>query len=439
MNRLLTRPETKRFEPFALDYPKPITLSCGIPVHIIGNGEDDVNRCSVYVRGGMMDERLLHQAQTTALHVGEAATSLPSAELAFLLDYCGAWKASQAHDDWSELTLFSLNDNFDRTFAAIAECLKTPSLDAADLELLKRRQAASLATLRKRVRYLASLEVKRLYYGHDHPLAADVTPDDVMRLTPDDTRRFHEQFYRPSHARVVLAGNITSREVDIVDRCLSSWTGPASVIPMLPWHTSPAVAPQVSVVDVKGTVQAAIAIAIKAIVRFHPDYLKLRVAVMALGGYFGSRLMTNIREEKGYTYGIHAAVVGREFDGHISISTECDPAYAWAVVREVRNEMNRMKQEPLPQEELDMVKQHMLSDLAKTLDTPFSQADYVVSTILYGVYPEYFNKQVEEVINITPADVQLMAQRYFHPDEAYMAIAGDESKMGRREEAPDKP
>ena len=139
--------------------------------------------------------------------------------------------------------------------------------------------------------------------------------------------------------------------------------------------------------------------------------------------------MKNIREDKGYTYGISAILAGREHFSYIGITSECEIMYAYSLIDEVKREMRRLCDEPVAQSELDIVKQYMLSDLAKTLDTPFNVAGYVASAITFGVYPEYFNEQVKAIINVTPADIQLMAQRYLDEGQMLIAIAAPQQVL----------
>ena len=185
------------------------------------------------------------------------------------------------------------------------------------------------------------------------------------------------------------------------------------------------------VVDKPDAVQSAIAIAIPAVPRRHPHYFKLRVLITLLGGYFGSRLMTNIREEKGYTYGISAVLAGREHCSYIGISTECMTQYTWAVIDEIKVEMERLRNQLVTDEELNTVRQYMISDLVKTLDTPFSVASYVSSTITFGVYPSYYKDQVKAIEQVTPADLQEMARIYLREERMLIAVVGNESGFGR--------
>ena len=175
----------------------------------------------------------------------------------------------------------------------------------------------------------------------------------------------------------------------------------------------------------KGAVQSAIKIRIGAIPRSHPDYIPLRILITALGGYFGSRLMKNIREEKGFTYGISASLSGRRHEGYIDIETQCDSAYTWKVIDEISAEISRLQHEPLGREELLKVKKYIISSLTKVLDTPSARADYASTDFLYGTGADYFNRQVEITDRITPEELTEVARLHLKPDSALQIVAGD--------------
>ena len=139
--------------------------------------------------------------------------------------------------------------------------------------------------------------------------------------------------------------------------------------------------------------------------------------------------MSNVREDKGYTYGITASLLGRISGAHIAIATECDNSYVGALIDEVRREMELLRTDLIPDDELMMVKSYIMSDLVKMFDTPFSLASYVGSTLFFGVSPDYFDRQVEQLRQITAADLREMAGKYLNPADATIAVAGDRSKI----------
>lgn len=167
---------------------------------------------------------------------------------------------------------------------------------------------------------------------------------------------------------------------------------------------------------------------IPAVPRSHPDYNLLRMTVTALGGYFGSRLMMNIREDKGYTYGISSALLGSREGGYIVISAQCDNRYTSALIDETRAELIRMADSPLSDDELKRLKFNVASDLASTLDTPMTMMDYYELRHTIGVPDDYFYARQKALAEITPEIVCEMSRRYLNPDSLRISVAGDLSK-----------
>ena len=143
--------------------------------------------------------------------------------------------------------------------------------------------------------------------------------------------------------------------------------------------------------------------------------------------------MKNIREDKGYTYGINAHHSGRAFDGYVGISTECDTNHTWNVINQIHNEIKTLHDELIPQQELETVKRFMLSDLAKTLDTPFNIAAYIGNMFCYGTYPSYLNEQVKEIKNVTSQQLQDIARRYLDIEKLRTVIACDKNKLPKND------
>lgn len=423
-------PEVKPFGEVRLDFPEAGNLSCGVPIWTISGGDEAINRLSVYVEGGVMHEHHPQVALMTALMALEGSMSYDSLHISETFDFYGAWKSAQQHDKVCELMLASPNEFYGKVFPIMLDCIARPTFPVPEFATLKQRYAASHAVQRERVKYIAATELRRLYYGDNHPLAIDVTPEQIMALTVEDLREFHRRFYHPSNCRVIIAGQVTDQMLQLTDEAFSAWNDPDDELASdVIWQMQPS-ATMTSLIDKPGSIQAAIAMAIQAVGREHPDYLKLRVLCMVLGGYIGSRLMSNIREDKGYTYGIHAFLSGRAQDGFVGVNTECDVHYVWRVIDEVKREMQRLCDELIPMQELDTVRQHMISEQVKTLDTPFSVASYVASTLLYGVYPDYFNQQIHVIQTVMPEDLRDVARRYLRLERLRVVVAGDKSQMG---------
>ena len=423
-----TPPPVRDFKDVRLDVPEPIRLSNGMPLWIAGNGEDEINKLTIYITGGAFQESLPMQATTCSMAVFNGNKNMSYEKIAQAIDFYGAWRAMQVYDNCTAFSLSSLNENFDKTLPIFIDCLRFPVFPQKEFELNKRQLSVNCATAREKVKYIANKEIMRLYYGDKHPLAVDPTPEDIESLTQENIYDFYDNYYKSQNCNLVLAGRITQKEIDIVDKVLSQWKPEGKAAPTAEPEANGS-NKKLLVVNKDGAVQAAIIMMLKTVPRRHPDYFKLRILTTVLGGYFGSRLMNNIREDKGYTYGINASHSGRAFDGYIGISTECDTHYCWDVIKETKLEMQRLKQELIPQQELDIVKRHMISDLVKTLDTPFSIASYIGNMFCYGTYPSYFNDQVNAIMSTTSNELIETARKYLDIDMMQIVVACDKNKL----------
>ena len=158
--------------------------------------------------------------------------------------------------------------------------------------------------------------------------------------------------------------------------------------------------------------------------RAHPDFLKARVLVTLLGGYFGSRLMSNIREDKGYTYGIGAGIVNCPGSGVLAISTEADGRYIDSIIREVYLEMDKLCTDLAPQEELEMVRSYMLGDMCRSYEGPFSLSDAWIYTETAGLDDEFFARSLDAIRSVTCEEIRTLAQRYFCKENLIEVVAG---------------
>lgn len=161
-----------------------------------------------------------------------------------------------------------------------------------------------------------------------------------------------------------------------------------------------------------------------AIDRNHPDYIVLRLLVMALGGYFGSRLMSNIREDKGYTYGINSYLLGYPEGGLIGISSSTDNSTADALIEETIGEIKRLSKGDFTEDEIARLKQHAMSTLASSLDSSFDIMEYYINGLVAFIPSNYFEEQVKAVKSLTPELLTRVAREHLSLDRLNIAVAG---------------
>lgn len=421
-------PELRSFDDLRFDYPEYITLPNGIKLYVLNYGDQEVNRLELIFKGGSLEEDKPLQSMVLASMLVHGSEEYSSEDVSELLDYNGSHMTACSQEHFTQVVLNSLNQNFENVLPVLKSVVTAPAIPEHEFGLLISQIKSAYRNARERVKFLSQMAIRGLYYGEDSVYAHIITDEDVVALTIDDIKAFHTKYMRPENCEIILSGKVSEKEIALVekffgnDSCGSNDTE-LKVLERCPSHK------REIIVNREGALQASIHMTHEAVSRRHPDYIKLRILVTALGGYFGSRLMQNIREDKGYTYGIVASLLGHRNGAEVMISSECDTAYTYLLIDEVKNEVRKLQEELISEEELEIVRSYMLSDLAKTLDSPFSIASLVGSNILYTTGEDYFNNQVNELLSITPEELKRVANEYLNVDKFYIAIAGDEKQL----------
>lgn len=400
------------------------TLPNGVNIHILSGGNAEVCRIRVLLPGGIAESpvpQLFQMANTLLL---EGTLSHPGDVLSDILEYNGAWTGSETSTHHSSLSLYCTDSAYSALLPLVNEMVMSPAFDPETTANALRTEAARLEVENHRVAYRASQAARAMVYGKGHPLTCVPSPDELVNITPGQLRKAHESRLDPKGMHVFLSGmlnDVMIREAaDIFSSIPSHETYP---LPRLrfPEHSEGAR----THVDMPDSLQSGVRIMIPVVGRIHPDYVPLRMAVIALGGYFGSRLMLNIREEKGLTYGISASLLGYRHSGFMSISSQTDPSTAELLIGETVNEIERMKDpSSYTPDEVNRLSRFVLSELAGVLDTPFSRMDFLQTEVTSSTPAGYFGMQEQCARALSPELLADMAEKYFDTSKLFIATAG---------------
>ena len=234
---------------------------------------------------------------------------------------------------------------------------------------------------------------------------------------------FHTAHYTAENCVVVCSGRIGAHERQAI----------ASLAERIPQRAAaaPAVFPEPQTthavfVEHPGAVQSSLRIGRLLFPRQHPDFVGMQVVATTLGGYFGSRLMQNLREEHGYTYGAVAAMVNFERAGYFAVATQVGTDVTREALREIFHEIERLGEEPMSEEELCLVRNMMIGEMMRVLDGPFGIADVTIENILCGTDNTTIGENIRRIRRITPEEVRQLARRYLCREELVTVVAGAE-------------
>lgn len=420
-------PEIRPFGRLSIPDEHTETLSNGLVLHTLFGGDQDVARLNIIADGGTYDCARQCTASFAAELLREGNSKSDSETIADIVDYNGAWFNSFASSHHTSMQLSALSSKLVTLAPTMIDCLTAPTFPAEAFEIIRGKGAAKQRLNLSRVSFLSAADNRRMSAGASHPESRIPTPDEIEAISRDCLIDFHRQILNSRHIHAYLCGRVSNQDLSQLCRLLEQIDGrdcisPVNIVPYAPE------APGISRIDRPGSLQCAVTMSIPAIPRYHPDYNLLRMTVTALGGYFGSRLMMNIREDKGYTYGISAALLGAREGGCTVISAQCDNSHAGALIDETRAELVRMAEVLLDDDELRRLKFNVASDLASTLDTPMTMMDYYELRRTVGVPDDYFYARQKALAEISPEIVCEMARRYLNPEALRISVAGDLSK-----------
>lgn len=425
MNRTIA-PQVYNFGPLKLAPAKSYRLPNGINIHIESGSEIEVNRLTVALPGGEAESPKPGLAACAAMMLIEGTTRQSGEEIANTLEYNGAWVNTSVSTHYSSITLSSLNDRFDDLLPVLAEMILCPTFPQEAVPNILQRQAARLDIEHEKVSFLADEAIRPMAFGRDNPLARPESAEVIRSLTAEELSTFHYSRLDPKEIHVFFAGNISDDMVASLDRVFSRFPARKGIeIPVIDFNPIGSGEMRVDIVREHAR-QSAIKIMIPAVGRDSADFVPLRLAVTALGGYFGSRLMLNIREDKGLTYGISAVLLGYTRQSFISVTTQTDSSTKEEVIRLICDEIEKMKDtSSYSDDEIRRLSKFQLSNLATMLDTPFSRMDYIQTHIFANTPDDYFEQQERLARTLTAETLSAMARKYFDLSRMIVATAGN--------------
>jgi len=401
----------------------------GIEVFLINQGTQEVVKLEVLFEAGRPYEHKPLVNRVTAALMREGSKKYRSDQIAEHLDYYGSSLKAPVDMDCPGLVLYTLNKHLPRVLPMFSDLIRQPAF--LELEMLHfiERQCQRMDVELSKPEVQAYRSITEQLFGESHPYGYNSTADLYWNLTRQDVVQHYERCYLPETTKIILSGRVGEREIALLQEALSDWKGTAQP----PKAKVPQVAPRPGqiLIDAPEAAQTAYRLGIDLVARGHPDYPGLYVANTLLGGYFGSRLMTNIREDKGYTYNIYSSIDSMRFGGSWLISSEVGNEFSRETRREVLAEIERLREERVDPEELTMLKNYLQGVFLGMLDGPFNIARVVKQLLLADLPLSSFDSWVNQVQDIGPEQLQSLFQTYLKPEQITEVWVGPDKSLKR--------
>jgi predicted Zn-dependent peptidase len=418
-----TAPEFRAIDNINLIKPAHQQLNNGCNVFCFNSGEAELVRIEWIFGNQRFDKEkpLLNVAVNTMLTEGTG--KMTASQIADKIDFYGAFLQVDYGYDQSLVTLYSLNKHLHHTLPIIYDILTDSVFPEKELKTYIRNQQQKLQVSQQKNDFVARRVFNKALYGDTaYGLGADI--DTYKTLRREDMLIHFKQMYQPSNCSIIVAGKIESDTLELItDTFNANWRNGTEKSDTTQPEIKPA-AQQFYFIEKPDALQSAIRMGLPAITRAHPDFPALQVLNTVLGGYFGSRLMTNIREDKGYTYGIGSGMSSLKYGGALFIATEVGADVCKAAVDEIEKELEILKTQLIPDEELALVRNYMLGALLGSLENVFSHADKFKNLYFANLDYDYYERYTNTIKTVTAEQLRVLANTYLNFDTFYKVIVG---------------
>lgn len=400
------------------------SLSNGIPVHMIRSGKQPVVGLELVFRhGGIRHERKDGVAYFTVKMLAEGTRTRDSDAISHAIDRYGAFLQLSPGLDFSSADLYMLTKHVHPLLKMLRELITESVFPEKELNKLKNIQQQHLRVNNQKPNVLASKTIKAALFGNSHPYGKSLDEAAIDNIERQDLFGFYGHYLR-NKLEIIISGDVTTEvlqalEENFGDLRLEKPFPAEDELPKVQRAEE-----QRIVVEKPGNLQSSIRIASPLFTKDHPDFHKMKVLNTILGGYFGSRLMRNIREEKGLTYGINSGLIALQDAGYFIVGTEVKKENTSQVVDEVYKEMTLLQKEAISDIELNTVKNYMAGRLLSSVDTPFALAEKFKSVHLYGLTYNFYKSYLNTINTITASQLQETARQYLNTTSMQEVVVG---------------
>lgn len=412
----------------AIDYhislkkPEIFKLDNGVTIYNIHAGTERVVQLEWVFKAGNWYEKKNNVAAAANFLLKNGTTKHNAYEINEFVDFYGAYLNRTCYNETASITLHCLSHHLEQLLPMVREILTDAVLPDQELQIFKQNMKQKLSVNLRKCDFVAGRKIDALLFGEKHPYGIYSELADYDALNRDELLEHYHHYYRNGHCIVFSAGILPDNYAVLMNQYFGDLPLNTRMLEEIEHDIVKDPQQKWNILNDPDGVQAAIRIARPFPTRKHPDFPKVQVLNAVFGGFFGSRLMTNIREDKGYTYGIYSFLVNHIHAGAWMISTEAGRDVAAATVNEVYHEMQQLREKPVDQEELLLVKNYLIGTLLGDLDGPFQIIGRWKNLILNDLDERFFYHSVDTIKTIGSKELQELANQYLQPDQFHELV-----------------
>lgn len=398
-------------------------LANGAMLHTMSEGTQPVIKTDIYIKAGSLKAEKAGLAKMTACLIGEGTSKLTSEEIAEMIDYRGAYISEISSLNYTHISVLCLSKHIRDIIQLVRDMIVEPSFAQRDIDIYQNRAIQELKVNLQKPRFIAHKTLRNALFVEGNRYGRTASLEDYDSITRDDIVDFHRKYYSPEDANIFISGCPTSNDIETISKILGeTWNSEMSASTKFEIETRNAGAP--IYVKFNEAKQASLAFGQVTIDVNHPDYNGLMILTTLFGGYFGSRLMSNLREEKGLTYGIGASLNSEIGYSILGITSELKAESIDIAINEIQHEMQKLQSELVEDEELCTLTNYIKGDIIRSFENSIATADTLSRLMLMGYAPD-FNQQLFKLCDsITAKELMRLAQKYLNINDFQIVKVG---------------
>jgi zinc protease len=413
-------PHFKTVDQPKFSWPETYQFKEGLPLFVLNAGNQPIIKLELVCDAGSWYEPHNGVAYFTAKMLQEGTQHKSAQDIARYIDQYGANFHVQVRPDTCTFTLTTLSKHLAPMLALLAELLLAPTFNAQRLVHIKQLTIQRLKVDAQRNSHVAHKKLKAILFDSTHPYGRQLTETTIANITPAHLKHYYKDQLLAG-CRLLVSGQVHAKDLQTIQQYLQPLPIQAPDPVLSPWSTQACAKVHLKK---EASLQAAIRMGKVLFTKDHPDYLPLLVVNELLGGYFGSRLMRNIREDKGYTYGIFSNIVPLKHTSYLLIATEVTQAFAQATCQEIAKEVKVLQTVPVPDEELKTLQNYMLGTFLSEINDPFAVMEKFKAAYLHGLGQVYYEHWYNTIQRISPLQIMTLANEYLNTDSFSQVIVG---------------
>ncbi len=398
-------------------------LDNNIPVYILKGGTQDIIKLDLIFEAGVWYQQKNLIASLTNSMLNAGTKNFTELQIAEKIDNYGAHINFNVDRDNAEISIFTLKKHFNEVLKIANDIVKYPTFPKKEFTTSINKKKKQFIVDSTKVKIIAGREFTKSIFGETHPYGIMANLSDYDNVTISDLKQFHSNFYTSNNCKIIISGSVDNGEFNQLNSFFGNNWDEKKITTNNIFEINASLQKE-NIILKPDAVQSALRIGRIMFSRTHTDFIGMQLLNTVFGGYFGSRLMKNIREDKGYTYGIGSAIYSMKNSGYFTIVSEVNSSVCRDAINEIYKEISILQETIISNDELTLVRNYMKGELVKSFDGAFATSDKYKMLIENNLDKSYFDNYLEKLSQISNNDLLNLAQKYLSKESLINVIAG---------------